>query len=382
MGTTAVICEYNPFHRGHEKQLAMLKKRGDAVIALMSGSLVQRGDAAVFPKYLRAEAALLCGADLVLELPYPWCCSGAEQFAFGAVSLIGSLNAADTLLFGSESGDIEGLLKTADRLMSEEYENELSRLIKTDRGTSSVISLKQRAFEALYGSGYPEQPNDILAIEYIKAIKRLALPIKAETYKREGDGFSATESRRALLLNDNEQLSRLIPEKALELYKKYGECDRLERAEAAILFTIREADGDTDFAGAGGGLFELIKKAAYSSASLFELIKKCTGKSHTAAAVRRAIISAVLKTDRKKPKQRPEFTIVLAANNIGRGLLAKMRKSAEIEILTKPSYKNRLSEPAKSQFEDNLKAERLALLARKNPEPPESLLKAGPVIPE
>lgn len=119
MKTVAVICEYNPFHRGHAKQLSALRERFAAageevtVLALMSGNYVQRGEPALFDKYIRTKAALLCGADLVAELPYPYCAAPADRFARAGVYLAERLG-ADTLAFGSESlrpGGEEALLR-------------------------------------------------------------------------------------------------------------------------------------------------------------------------------------------------------------------------------------------------------------------------------
>ena len=125
MKTTAIICEYNPFHKGHKLQLDMVKSQGGLVVCIMSGSFVQRGTPAVFDKYARAEAAVREGADLVLELPFPYCCSAAEHFAFGGVGLANSLNSVDELLFGSECGDLEILQTVSDRLTSFDFKNKM-----------------------------------------------------------------------------------------------------------------------------------------------------------------------------------------------------------------------------------------------------------------
>jgi predicted nucleotidyltransferase len=106
MKTTAVICEYNPFHRGHEYQINAIKNSGSYVVCIMSGGFVQRGGPALFDKFVRAEAAVRMGADLVVELPFPYCSSAAEFFAKGGVALADSLGLIDELCFGSESGDI------------------------------------------------------------------------------------------------------------------------------------------------------------------------------------------------------------------------------------------------------------------------------------
>ena len=124
MKTVAIICEYDPFHLGHKKQIDLVRERfGDdtTVISVMSGSTVQRGRLSIYPKHLRAEAAIKNGSDLVLELPYPYCSSSAEYFARGAVALISELGGIDVLAFGSENGDISELSRAAEVIRSEEY---------------------------------------------------------------------------------------------------------------------------------------------------------------------------------------------------------------------------------------------------------------------
>ena len=128
MKTAAIICEYNPFHNGHKYQIEQVKLSHDAVVCIMSGSFVQRGDIAVFDKWTRAKAALSSGSDLVIELPVCFSLNTAERFAFGGVSLADSLGIIDTLFFGSESGDIKKL-ENAARLLIDEP-SEISEEIK------------------------------------------------------------------------------------------------------------------------------------------------------------------------------------------------------------------------------------------------------------
>ena len=135
MKITAVIAEYNPLHKGHAYHLREARRLSgaDFLLVVMSGNFVQRGEPAVMDKYLRAEAALLCGADLVLELPVPFACASAEKFAAGAVDLLNGLGCVDTLCFGSESGDLSSLDDLAGILADEppRYQNALKSALKT-----------------------------------------------------------------------------------------------------------------------------------------------------------------------------------------------------------------------------------------------------------
>ena len=152
MKTAAIICEYNPFHNGHKYQIEQAKLTHDAVVCIMSGSFVQRGDIAVFDKWTRAKAALSSGCDLVIELPVCHSLNTAELFAFGGVSLADSLGVIDTLFFGSESGDIEKLSKASEILLAEPFE--ISEKIK--KNMSEGMSFPLARTKAYQGVIYAE----------------------------------------------------------------------------------------------------------------------------------------------------------------------------------------------------------------------------------
>ena len=200
MKTTAVICEYNPFHRGHEYQINAIKNSGSYVVCIMSGGFVQRGGPALYDKYVRAEAAVRMGADLVVELPFPYCSSAAEFFAKGGVALADSLGLIDELCFGSESGDIVQLETAVSNITSPRLAEEMkkARADKNNKDKSFAV-LRQEAYGALFGDGFPLLPNDILGVEYIKALNELKSSIRPVTYKRErvvGNGRKNRYNRR------------------------------------------------------------------------------------------------------------------------------------------------------------------------------------------
>ena len=150
MRIAGIICEYNPFHNGHAHQLAVLREAGYAPVCVMSGDYVQRGEPAVIPAAARAEAAVRCGAALVLELPPSYALRSAEGFADGGVELLDRLGCAEALCFGSESGDAETLLATARTLLSPE----LVPLLKQElAGGASFPAARQRALERLGAPG-------------------------------------------------------------------------------------------------------------------------------------------------------------------------------------------------------------------------------------
>jgi len=190
MRVVGLIAEYNPFHNGHKYHIEKAKEAANAdyAIVVMSGNFVQRGSPAIMPKHLRAEAALKCGADLVIELPVCYATGTAEQFAYGAISLLDKLGCVDAICFGSECGDINPLSNVAKLLCDEtdEYKDALQAYLRS--GMSFPLA-RQNALDKLYPNGNYGQllsePNNILGIEYLKALYRLESDIEPLTIRRE-----------------------------------------------------------------------------------------------------------------------------------------------------------------------------------------------------
>ncbi|MBQ8254534.1 MAG: nucleotidyltransferase family protein [Clostridia bacterium] len=360
MKTVAIICEYDPFHLGHKKQIDLVREQIGAdttIISVMSGSTVQRGRLAIYPKHLRAEAAIKNGSDLVLELPYPYCSSSAEHFARGAVGLISDLGGVDILAFGSENGNLSELSRAADVIRSDEY---LSAI--RENGKNGHIKSAEEIFRSLSGDGFPTTPNDILAVEYIAALKDENCGILPYTYKRE-EGYSASRSRE--LIYSGSDASEMIPDSAISVFEKCVPTD-ISAYEAVALHTIRMSDAEvlSSYYGMNGGVAGLIKSNAENESSLDGLISSCVNKSYTAARIRRAILSSVLGLKAETVKERPLFTNLLAASTKGREYLNKIRKTSSIEIVTKPSGGLDLPENARKQFELSLRADKLMALCR------------------
>ncbi|MBQ1225604.1 MAG: nucleotidyltransferase family protein, partial [Clostridia bacterium] len=216
----AVICEFNPFHNGHkllfERIRAHFAPEPVCIVCIMSGNFVQRGTLAVMSKYKRAEMAADCGADIVLELPFPWSASYAQSFARAGVSVAENLGSIDYLAFGSESSDEDYIIDCAEKLSSSEFENELSKSLSDNKNTSrSYAELRSETFEKMYDRELSRKPNDILALEYISAIKFMKSDIKPLFIKRYKD-FSATESRKYIFSFDNEGLEKCVPDEIFE----------------------------------------------------------------------------------------------------------------------------------------------------------------------
>ena len=186
MKISGIICEYNPFHNGHLYHINETRKNGAThIVAVMSGNFVQRGDVAVMDKLERARLAVRSGADLVIELPVQYCLSSAENFASGAVYLLDSLGAVDEISFGSECGDTDTLQEAMDTVEAiamvhgEEIRGIMEKGYTYPRALTSVVKGKDPAVADIIS-----EPNNLLAIEYMKALKRFSSAMAPYTVKR------------------------------------------------------------------------------------------------------------------------------------------------------------------------------------------------------
>ena len=197
MKTIGIVAEYNPFHNGHKYQIEQVKKQlnADNVVVVMSGNFVQRGGFAWTDKYLRARMAIDCGADFVFELPAVFACASAETFALGSVALLNSLGFVDEICFGSEEGSLELINKIASALTVKDYIPYIDKYLKSGL---SFPAAREKYITKLFPeqkeniSKILKQPNNILAIEYIKSLNKLESNIKPVTIKRMDAGYHST----------------------------------------------------------------------------------------------------------------------------------------------------------------------------------------------
>ena len=187
MSVAGIICEYDPLHTGHAYLMAQARKAGaEAVVCAISGNFTQRGGFAVTDKLSRAEMAVSCGADLVLELPTVWAMSTAERFAQGGVELLTRTGVVTELVFGSECGDLAALRRAAEGLESPDFAGTLAALPEDGR---TFAARRQAALSELLGAegaAVLERPNNTLAVEYLRAVRRLGSPLTARTVRRTG----------------------------------------------------------------------------------------------------------------------------------------------------------------------------------------------------
>ena len=339
MKISAIIAEFNPFHNGHKYLIDEAKKSSDAVFCVMSGSFVQRGEAAIFDKWTRAEAAVRSGADLVLELPAVYAVSTAERFAFGAVSLIKKLGCADEIVFGSESGNIKALADCAKLAANEPFE--ISQKIKSFLADGMSFPMaRQAAYDGLIDGSILNTPNNILAIEYMKSAFDQKLDIGFRTIRRIGDYHSEALSEYASAtalrkrLKSGGDISPFIPEEAAKLFKNAAIYDT-SALDNTVLYLLRskKAEEIAEINDITEGLENALIKAAAKCSDVTSLIGEVSGKRYTKTKIARILVSLLLGTDKKIIRKEPTYARILAFNDTGRKIINKADKN--FPIITK-----------------------------------------------
>lgn len=331
MRITGIICEYNPLHLGHKKQLSALGGQDNGVVCLMSGNFVQRGQPALLDKSLRARAAILCGADLVLELPVTASLSSAEGFAAQGVRILSSF--CDALCFGAETGGVKSLLQTAQALLSEDFSIALRTALETG---CSFPAARQQALETMGINGeILTRPNDILAVEYCKAILSQNSPMTPLPISRQGgyhdtapdpENPSATALRSLML--DNKSWQRYVPEEARSCFESAA-LHTPTAGERAILCKLRTMS-DAEFEALPYGSEGLCRKLMHASrkeATLEDILTAVKSKRYTRTRLDRMVMCAFLGLTESDLHAPAPYVRVLAVNDRGREILKTARKT-------------------------------------------------------
>ena len=363
MRTAGIICEYNPLHKGHQWMMEEVRRQGmDAIVCAMSSNFVQRGEAAVADKFARAEMAVRCGADLVLELPAPWSANTAEKFALGGVTLLHKTGPVTDLAFGSECGDAAAVQRAAAVLDSEAYAETLRALLPS--GDSFAVC-RRRAVAQLAGeemAAVLDRPNNNLGIEYCRAMHRIGAAMQVLTVPRLGadhdgatvDGIASASHIRGLLLSgETEEALALMPEAAAQVLRRELAAGRapatLQSCERAMLGKLRQMS-EEDFApydGGSEGLYRRFYRAVRTTATVEQLLEAAKTKRYPHARLRRMLLAAWL--DMQETPDDVPYLRVLAANAIGRQLLRRMRDGGA-PVLTKAADVAALGEAAEQLF--------------------------------
>lgn len=328
MQTIGVICEYNPFHLGHKKQIDTIRAhfgQDATIICLMSGNFVQRGHPAIFDKMTRAEAALLCGADLVLELPIPYALSSAEGFAAGGVAILSKL--CTHICFGAEDADPQTLMQIAAALLSPQFKDALRTHL--DAGLSFPVA-RQQALQDLGMNGvFLETPNSILAIEYCKAILAQDSNLQIFPIQRGGsyhdtqadpENPSATAVRK--LIAAGGVWSPFVPDATQDLFRD-ATVHRIELGEAAMLAKLRTmTDAEFEALPYGSeGLWRKFMHACRKESGLEEILTATKSKRYTRTRLDRMAMCAYLGISQADLSSPAPYVRILGFNRRGRSIL-------------------------------------------------------------
>ena len=360
MKTAAIICEYNPIHKGHEYQIARTKELcgADFIVAIMSGNYVQRGDVAIYPKDIRAKAAIACGADLVLELPTVFAMQSAEFFAKKGVEIANATGIVDILSFGTECADIEKIRAVA-KLLSDEPQ-EFSDILKANLASGQTYSVaRASATEKLLGSDAASiisTPNNILAVEYCKAIYSSKSKFTPLAIKRMGvnhdayeakDGYSSATAIRQMLLSGNTETAlSYIPSECHELFNS-SSIHNIKAMEKAIIAELIKIPVQklAEISDVSEGIENRIKSAAIEASTIEELADTIKTKRYTHSRIRRILLSAYLGITNFDRETATPYIKILDHNERGQELIARMKKTAILPVVRNTSQINKLKSP-------------------------------------
>ena len=360
MKTVGIIAEYNPFHTGHKYHIEETRRitGADCVVVIMSGNFVQRGTPAIADKYTRAESALMGGADLVIELPVIYSTGSAEFFAMGSVSVLNRLSGIDCMSFGGETDNIELLNKIADILCNESPEYQKKLLDGLKKGLSMPLARKEALTSVMKIPEVEEiigTPNNILAIEYLKALRYFNSSIEPVIVKRMGSGYhseeltsdfaSATALRECFSMEDFSNLNKFMPDDVFRLYKS-KHCSSLpifpEDMDMLLYHAIVgeecEYEQYTDInPSISEKLYNFIKTGEFLNFN--ELVMELKSKDLTYTRISRALLHILLRiTDEDldiiKEYEYPAYARVLGFNKTGQNFLKNIKKSTGMSIVT------------------------------------------------
>ena len=370
MSICGIIVEYNPFHNGHkfhiEKSAECLC--ADGIVAVMSGSFMQRGTPALFDKFTRAKTAIAGGADLVIELPFCYSCAPAQFFAEGGVRLLAATGIVNSLCFGSESGDITALTPSGKGNIKAYMDKGMSYPSACAAATDNPLS----------------SPNDILGAEYLRAISLYAPDIKPYTIRRNDDGYhsentngdfaSATAIRKLIAEKNFSAIKNFVPAEVYEILEKEY-CKEnytiLSLLDSLVLGKLRSGESMSTSAYVAEGLENRFYDCAFSANSIEELAEQVKTKRYTYTRLMRIISCYAVGLNDSDLSEfvnnGPAYIRVLAANDKGRHMLSLMKKKATLPIITTPSAYKKLNSYVQKMFELDCRSADIAALLTKNP---------------
>mgnify|MGYP003289095100 FL=1 len=342
MSVIGIVCEFNPFHKGHKYLIDAVKKDGDTVVCVMSGNFVQRGEPAIFSKEVRVKSALLNGADIVLELPFVYATASAEIFAHNAAKILNDFG-CDKIAFGTENADVSTLEKTVEILNDNAFDTKIKKCLED--GVSYPVA-RQRAFDEYNMDFDISTPNNILALEYMKALKKLNSKMVPMPITRIGAGYNDTKSVDGIasathirqLIESNKGFSQFIPENIIEIYNeeiKKGNFVSKEKYNLASLSLLRSKLNEdlSCIANMAEGLENRIKYAIKESTSLDEIFDKAKTKRFTHSRIRRAVLSLTLGVTADDIKIPVPYCRLLGFNINSAEIMGKLASNSEISFV-------------------------------------------------
>ena len=368
MRICGVVSEYNPFHKGHAYQIEQAKSHlgeDSAVVCCMSSDFVQRGDAAILPKHLRAKAAVLSGADVVLELPAPYALRSAEGFAQSAVDILLGTGVITDLSFGAEDADAGLLHETASLLL--EHQTVQDTLLHLKTGISYAAARERALFARVKEKAeILQKPNNILAVEYCKALIRRESAVNLLPIERKGAGHdagaegeyaSASYIREFLREGKTDEALPYLPETTVAILKESMESghalldqSRLENAMLSSLVRLT-ADDLAALPDANEGLDNRLLEAIRQGRTIEEICAQAKTKRYALSRIRRMIFCAYLGITKEESTTPPPYARVLAFSDKGREVLKLARKRATLPLITKPAHAFDLGGDARKIFE-------------------------------
>lgn len=364
MSVIGIVCEYNPFHNGHKYLIDSVKKDSDAVVCVMSGNFTQRSEPALLPKRQRAKAALLNGADLVVELPVAYSVAGAAVFASGGVRLLESLGFVDTVAFGSECEDTEMLITAAEALESDDVQSKVYSELQLG---ITYAAARENAVRDAFGDDVADilkTPNNILAVEYISALRALHSNIKPQAVLRTGadhdskcfEGSFASGSLLREKISEGDDISNFVPKSTLDILEnsiRQGTAPaEYQKLDIAILAFLRKASAE-DFKNTpdvSEGIENRIINAAKTACTLSEVFSNAKTKRYTHSRIRRIILCAFLGIEKSDVKCGVPYIRVLGFTEKGKELLHLARHTASLPIVMRANDISLLDSAAKRSF--------------------------------
>lgn len=359
---SAVICEFNPFHNGHLYLINKMREQGSThVVAVMSGNYTQRGEPAIISKQMRARIAIECGADIVVEIPVPFAVASAEKFASAGVNIINGMGCVDNLYFGAECAEcaehdvLNGICAVLNK-------SETVSLIKGEmkKGMTYAAAVGN-VVQSLLGQSAADElrkPNNILAIEYIKALSRINSKVKPVPIQRinvEHDSTSASKNMASASYIRNGilsgiDISEFVPKECMRIIAeeiKQGRCPVTASSfERELFIRLRGMTPASlrNIAEVGEGIENKILSSANNSCSYNDLVNNVKSKRYTHARLRRILLYVLLGIDKELQNTMPKYIKVIGFNRRGTQVLSRIKSEGKFPIITKISEQRRITE--------------------------------------